>query len=283
MPEFNASSRYQIIDRADPTQWIDLTLEDDHSFAVEQVGERTKVFRVLIPKGRHAFGAEFPLFNRDRSAMDSSWNSGQLPRGEVGIVHKVGVAIAPVVCDTRTRNADIEKVLNNALLEVEVNDVSLIEASLETLPIGFGVDHEGVATNGMAAMDATPDRYPLLFTNEAMEFTGKLVLPNREWLRDALEHSVGEGAVRRAAEALELAAREAVSGSDDDNDEGALTRAATEFARAVRRASTARDGDDDCSDTTHAGGARHCMTLESDVMVTFYLHGVFGRVRSENG
>lgn len=282
MPDFTPNSRYQIIDRADPTQWLDLTLADDNAFVVEQVGERTKVFRVLIPKGRHAFGAEFPLFNRERSAMDSSWNNGRLPPNEVGIVHKVGVAIAPVVCDTRTRNADIEKVLSNALIEVKVNDVALLETSLETLPIGFGVDHESVATNGLAAMDATPDRYPLLFTNEEMEFTGRLVLPNREWLRDALEHGAGDSAVRRAAEALERAAREAATG-DDDDDEGALTRAATEFARAVRRASTPRDGDSDCDDTHTGPGTRHCMTLETDVLVTFYMHGVFGRLRTDNG
>lgn len=249
MPEFKASARYQINDPADPTQWTDLTLEgDDATFAVEQVGERTKIFRVLIPKGPHAFGAELPLFDRERSAMDSSWKNGQLPRGEVGIVHKVGVAIAPVVCDSPTRNRDIEKVLNNALLEVEVNDVTVIESSLETLPIGFGVHHESVATNGLAAMDSTPDRYPFLYTNEAMEFTGKLTLPNREWLREALGDDAGEGGS---------------SDRDDDDD---------------------RDTTRDCDDPTHGNASsRHCMTLESDVLLTFYMHGVFARVRDDNG
>jgi len=250
MPEFKSTSRYQINDPADPTHWTDLTLEGaEATFAVERVGERTKVYRVLIPKGPHAFGAEFAMFNRERATMDSSWNNGQLPRGEVGIVHKLGVAIAPVVCDTPTRNEDIEKVLNNTLIEVEINDVGIIEGSLETLPIGFGVHNDRITTNGLAAMDSTPDRYPFLYTNESMEFTGKLTLPNRQWLRDALEDSGEEE-----------------GGSSADGRE------------------TDPDSSRDCDDPTHAAASeRHCMTLESDVLLTFYMHGVFARVRDDNG
>lgn len=256
MTEFRASSRYQINDPADPTRWTDLTLEGDAAtFGVEHVGERTKVFRVLVPKGSHAFGAEFPLFQRERSAMDSSWNKGELPRGEVGIVHKVGVAVAPLVCDRSTPNGDIARVLHNMLLQVAVNDVTILEGSLETLPIGFGVHHEDIASNGLAAMDATPDRYPFLYTNEAMTFTGKLVVPHREWLHTAMHaaDAAGEGSSGSSSD---------TSGKDDDDP----------------------DKDDrDCGPPPSATGARTCMRLETDVLVTFYMHGVFGRVRDDNG
>ena len=259
MPEFKASSRYQINDPADPTRWTDLTVpadDDEASFEVERVGERTKVYRVLVPQGRHDFGAEFPLFTRERSDMDSSWSAGgELPRGEVGIVHKVGVAIASVVCDTPTRNRDIEKVLYNAHLCVEVNEDPILSGSLETLPIGFGVHHESQPANGLAAMDSTPDRYPFLYTNEDMKFAGKLSFPHCQWLREAMSESTGAG-------------------------EGGADAPATDEDEDGEERETERDCGDETSSPTHSN---RCVTLESDVLVTFYMHGVFGRVREPNG
>ena len=255
MPEFKATSRYQITNPSDPTRWRDLTVEGaEGDFVVRQVGERTKVFRVLIPKGRHDFGAEFPMFGRERSDMDSSWSAGgTLPRAEVGIVHQIGVGVIPVVGDRRTDPEDLLKVLSNAYLEVSVNDDPLVEGSLETLPTGFGVHGVPVLNNGFPASDAVPDRVPFLFTNEAMEFSGKLSFPNRPWLREALAE--GEGAARPSGGS---------GGGGRDPDE--------------------RDPDErECGDPSHADvDATLCVTLSTDVLVTFYMTGGFGRVVEPN-
>ncbi|MCB9565619.1 MAG: hypothetical protein H6710_00055 [Myxococcales bacterium] len=216
---------------------------------------------MLIPKGRHDFGAEFPMFGRERSEMDSSWSaSGTLPRAEVGIVHQIGVGVSPVVGDHRTDPEDVLKVLANAYLEVSVNDEALIEGSLETLPTGFGAYGMPVVNNGFPASDAVPDRVPFLFTNEEMEFRGKLSFPNRPWLRDALAE----------AEAAAPAASSPAPATP---------------AKSRRGASSARDAEaaPECSDPSHADvDATMCVTLETDVLVTFYMTGVFGRVVEPN-
>lgn len=248
MPEFKETSRYQIPDPTDPTRWRDLTAPDDEAeLDVEDAAERTKLFRVLVPRGRHEFGAEFPMFavNREHTAMDSSFSpSGELPRREVGIVHKVGVGLSPYVLDQRTADDDIEKVIANAFMSVTINDEPFVEGSLETLPVGYGVAG-GPVTNGLPAADATPERFPLLYTNEAMRFGGKLSFPHRKWLKDSIAPEP---------------ATEPVADDSEPSDER------------------------DCGDATHPStGPTPCVTLGSDVLVTFYLTGVFGRVRESEG
>jgi len=251
MPEYKETSRYSIPDPTDPTRWQDLTAPADEAvFEVEDAREDTKLYRVLVPKGAHDFGAEFPLFNvsREQSEMDSSWStSGELPRREVGIVHRVGVAISPFVCDERTRDEDIAKVIANAYLAVEVNQSPVVDGSLETMPIGYGVAG-GPVTNGLPAADATPERFPLLYTNQAMRWEGKLSFPHRKWLREALASSAGSGGTR--------------SGSDSDTDAD----------------------EDDCGDSSSSSsGGGPCVRLESNVLVTFYMTGVFAKVRENDG
>lgn len=243
-------SRYAF-DETDPTQWRDLNADEDSaSFEVERVGERTLVHRQLIPPGRHPFGEEFKLFDREHSEMDSSWtSSGDLPRREVGIVHKIGVGIAPAVLDHRTLNEDIEKVLANAYIHVEVNERPLVKGSLETLPIGFGA-HSQVATNGLPAADAVPDRFPVLYTNDQMRFSGEIKFPTRRWLKEALEEFEEELAARREGE----------EGGDTESGE---------------------ETESDCSDDEGLDPDLVCVT-RSPVLVTFYMTGIFGRVSTES-
>lgn len=243
MPEFKDSSRYSITDPADPTRWQDLTVAgDDGLLDVVDVRESVRLFRVLVPRGVVHHGAEFQMFRRDASPMDSSWNrDGKLPRREVGIVHRVGVAIAPYVCDQRTDGDDIAKVIANAHLAVAVNQEPILAGSLETLPIGLGVTQ--TVSNGLPAADAVPERFPLIYVNPSMHWEGTLSFPHRNWLYEA-----GAGAA-------------APTHHDSGGEDGG-------------------DTTPNCPPTS-GSGSRPCVTLESDVLLTFYMAGVFGRVRED--
>lgn len=251
MPAHTEHSRYAF-DETDPTQWRDLNAAEndpDAEFEVEGVAERTLVYRQLIPPGRHPFGAEFKLFdvNREQNEMDSSWtSSGDLPRREVGIIHKIGIGVAAAVLDHRTDNEDIEKVLSNAYLSVKVNDRPFVRGSLETLPVGFGV-YGGPPTNGFPAADAVPDRFPVAYTNEKMRFDGTIRFPPRPWLQKALE-------------------------------DYAATMAKPEEADTDEDGNTERD----CDNSSANGDRVTCVTLRSPVLVTFYMTGIFGRISTES-
>ncbi|MGE0789750.1 MAG: hypothetical protein AB7S26_29020 [Sandaracinaceae bacterium] len=242
MPEYKETSRYSIPDPTNPTRWRDLTEPATApEIRVEEVREDTKVYRVLIPAGTHDHGAEFALFvAREQTPMDSSWTGHQLPAREIGIVHRIGVGVAPFLCDQRTSDEDIAKVLANAYLHVEVNEHVVVAGSLETLPIGYGVAN-GPVTNGFAAADATPDRFPLVYTNPIGRWTGTLSFPHRKWLRAAL--------------AAEPGAPSGGTASSADTDD---------------------DVNDPCKPHSHSAGP--CVRLSSHVLVTFYMTGVFGRV-----
>ncbi|HHH28148.1 MAG TPA: hypothetical protein ENK57_07355 [Polyangiaceae bacterium] len=245
MPTPKATSRYQITDPNDPTRWRDLSVSDADAadFRTRNVGERAKVYRVLIPKGRHEFGATFPLFERARSKMDASWDKGVLPHKEVGIVHRIGVGVSPVVCDQRTDRGDITRVLSNAYIQVAVNDETILEGSLETLPIGLGVHGADLLNNGLPAADAVPDRVPFIYTNREAKFSGAISLPQRSWLQDAMTHMNAPG-------------EPSADGADGSG--GADT--------------------EPCGRAEPPPASTHCMTLETDVLVTLYMIGVFAEV-----
>lgn len=248
MPDYKETSRYSIPDPTNPTIWRDLTVSgDDAEFDVEGVREDTKLYRVLIPKGTHLEGSEFPLFKDggdDRSEMDTSWSGDELPRREVGIVHRVGVAISPFVCDEPTEDEDIAKVLANAYLSVSSGSTPIVEGSLETLPIGFGVAG-GTVSNGFPAADAVPERYPQIFTNPAMRWEGKLSFPHRKWLHGAVA----------------TPSTNSTSGTGDGDSD--------------------TDTINNCDDSGSSSN-KPCVRLRSNVLVTFYMTGVFGRVRESS-